>query len=165
MPDVSGVEKRLKPRGETPEKTAEGVEVVEGAREAEGKQGVSEVAEVAGVAEVSEVAEIPVAEQTPVSAPTPITGQKDRLTQEIENVLQEDLTEAFLKMPKEKQKEFKKVGEETTGKIRVLMSKAKINARKILDLIKRWLKLIPGVNKFFLEQEAKIKTDKIIRLS
>jgi len=27
-----------------------------------------------------------------------------------------------------------------------------------------WLKILPGVNKFFLEQEAKIKTDKILAL-
>jgi len=27
-----------------------------------------------------------------------------------------------------------------------------------------WLKLIPGVNKFFLEQEAKIKTDEVLKL-
>jgi hypothetical protein len=34
--------------------------------------------------------------------------------------------------------------------------------KKILALIRDWLKLIPGVNRFFLEQEAKIKTDKIL---
>jgi hypothetical protein len=28
----------------------------------------------------------------------------------------------------------------------------------------QWLKLLPGVNRFFLEQEAKIKTDRIIHL-
>ena len=35
---------------------------------------------------------------------------------------------------------------------------------KIIDVIKKWLSIIPGINKFFLEQEAKIKTDKIMEL-
>lgn len=167
MPDASGLEKRLKPRGETPEeKGAEVVEVEEegeGAREAEGAQETQEVSE---VAEVSGVAEVPVAERVPVSAPAAISPapEKDQLTKKIESVLEEDVTDAFLKMSPKEQKAFKQAGEETTSKIRVLVQKTKINARKILDLIKRWLKMIPGVNKFFLEQEAKIKTDKILRL-
>ncbi len=167
MPDASGVEKRLKPRGETPEEPgAEVVEVeeeMEGARETEGGEGTKEAQEVQGAQEAQEV---PVAERLSVSAPATISAaaQKDRLTKEIESVLEEDVTDAFLKMSPKEQKEFKRVGEETTSKIRALVGKAKVNARKILDLIKRWLKLIPGVNKFFLEQEAKIKTDKILRL-
>jgi len=31
-------------------------------------------------------------------------------------------------------------------------------------LIKKWLLLIPGVNKYFLEQEAKIKADEIVKM-
>jgi hypothetical protein len=44
------------------------------------------------------------------------------------------------------------------------LGQTKIKVNKIIDLIRRWLKLIPGINKFFLEQEVKIKADKIIRL-
>jgi len=67
-------------------------------------------------------------------------------------------------MTPEKQGEFKQKGEETAGKIRSMVETAKENARKIFDLIRDWLRVIPGVNRFFLEQEAKIKTDKILRL-
>ena len=38
-------------------------------------------------------------------------------------------------------------------------------AKKIFQLILEWLKLLPGINRFFLEQEAKIKTDRIIHLN
>jgi len=38
---------------------------------------------------------------------------------------------------------------------------AKFSFRKALGLIRDWLRIIPGVNRFFLEQEAKIKADKI----
>ena len=43
-----------------------------------------------------------------------------------------------------------------------MVSAAKVHSKKILKAIVGWLKMIPGVNKFFLEQEAKIKTDKIL---
>ena len=46
-----------------------------------------------------------------------------------------------------------------------MIETGKAVGRKILKLIRSWLKLIPGVNKFFLEQEAKIKTDKIVDLA
>jgi len=93
----------------------------------------------------------------PVSAKDPVVAQ-------IEELLSEDLTDAFLNMSSEKQREFKQKGEETAGKIRVMLEQVKVNTRKIFNLIRAWLKLIPGMNRFFLEQEAKIKTDKILRL-
>lgn len=83
---------------------------------------------------------------------------------EIDNILAEGLNEVFLKMNPQQQKEFKAKGEETAVKISGLLNKTKVSIGKIIALIRRWLKLIPGVNKFFLEQEAKIKGDKIIRM-
>ena len=44
------------------------------------------------------------------------------------------------------------------------MQQTKIQVKKIFILIISWLKIIPGVNKFFLEQEAKIKADRILDL-
>jgi len=83
---------------------------------------------------------------------------------QIENILEEDLEEIYFSLPPEKQKEFKTKGEETAKKISLALQKTKIKVNQIIKLIKNWLKLIPGVNKFFLEQEAKIKADKIIEL-
>ena len=40
----------------------------------------------------------------------------------------------------------------------------RVKVKRVLELIYEWLKTIPGVNKFFLEQEAKIKTDEIMEL-
>lgn len=60
---------------------------------------------------------------------------------------------------------FKLEGEVTTGLISDLIATAKATAEAVLDLIKGWLKLIPRVNTFFLEQQGKIKTDKIIALT
>lgn len=97
--------------------------------------------------------------------PTPPKKPTDRLTEEIEEILEEDLKELYLAMPKEKQAEFKIKGEETISLVNQLVRAAHVNAKKIFQLIRAWLKIIPGVNRFFLEQEAKIKTDKILLVS
>ncbi|MBI4435683.1 hypothetical protein HY630_03355 [Candidatus Uhrbacteria bacterium] len=136
-----------------------------------------------------EVAQEPVLEQpaegepsTPESAPVgdaPVSDklvttrkaaavapkQVDRLEEEIEDILEEDLKELYVSMPPNKQAEFRQKGEETRSKIREIVASAKVNAKKIFQLIRGWLKIIPGVNRFFLEQEAKIKTDKILLVS
>jgi len=87
--------------------------------------------------------------------------QKDRLTMEVEAVLEEDLAEMYQELSPTKQKEFAVKGEVSAKKIRQLLTETKINVRKIFNVIKEWLKMLPGVNKYFLEQEAKIKADKI----
>jgi hypothetical protein len=101
---------------------------------------------------------------TPAAVPV-APAAKDRVLSEIEAVMAEDLTELFLKLSPEAQREFKAKGEETAGKIKQLLEQAKINVKVIFELVKKWLKSIPGVNHFFLEQEAKIKTDKILALA
>jgi len=152
------------PSKPTPE-TKPVVEVVEKVAE---KQG-SNVAESLNAEELSSVEPEPVKEQVPVApVSTPVNlpePQKDRITKEIEEVMEEDLKELYLSMPKNKQVEFRKKGEETMSAIRVLVRAAHINVKKIFQLIRAWLKIIPGVNRYFLEQEAKIKTDKIIFVS
>lgn len=83
---------------------------------------------------------------------------------EIDKILSEGMHEVFLNLDAKKQKEFKDSGEDTVKKINEVLDKTKVKVDKIISLIKKWLKLIPGINKFFLEQEAKLKADKIIDL-
>ena len=101
--------------------------------------------------------------QAQVSTQSPTA--KDTLTLQVEKVLEEDMTELFLAMKPQDQRVFAAAGEETAGKIRLLLASAAKNAQKILELIRVWLLRIPGVSRFFLEQEAKIKTDKILHLN
>lgn len=89
--------------------------------------------------------------------------QKEK-QKEIEKILEAGLQDIYLSLPPEKQREFKMEGEKTTREINVLLDKTKINIGKIIALIRRWLLVIPGINKFFLEQEAKIKADEIVKL-
>lgn len=99
-------------------------------------------------------------------ATTPVTTDDyhKKREEQIDAYLSEGLSETFLAMPPARQKIFKEQGEVTAKKINVLLDATKINVGKIIDLIKKWLKLIAGVNQFFLDQEAKIKADKIIKI-
>ncbi len=108
---------------------------------------------------------VPEAVSTPAAlqpAPAPAVPHKSPSLVRIESVLEEDLVDFYKQLTPDKQAEFKKAGEETARKIDILLAQAKVQAQKILKLITQWLRLIPGVNKYFLEQEAKIKTDKIL---
>lgn len=109
-------------------------------------------------------------EPTPVISTTPLpstdtlsTDERARV-QAIENILADGLDQVFLQMSPQEQANFKAEGEKAATKISVLLGKAKVGVAKLVVLIRRWLALIPHVNKFFLEQEAKIKADKILKM-
>ncbi|MFA5211130.1 MAG: hypothetical protein WC414_01325 [Patescibacteria group bacterium] len=89
---------------------------------------------------------------------------KDELTVRIEKVMEEGMEDAFQELSPLEQQEFKIKGEETAWKIRQLLKKTHIKIKEIFKLLFAWLRMLPGVNKFFLEQEAKIKADKIFSL-
>ncbi|MCU0679008.1 MAG: hypothetical protein MUC28_00990 [Planctomycetes bacterium] len=91
--------------------------------------------------------------------------QQARLREkEIERILESDLGEIFSSLPPAKQREFKIAGEETARKINQLMAKIRLNMGKVIDLIRKWLTILPGVNRYFLEQEAKLKADEILKI-
>lgn len=130
-----------------PEKSAE---TAEASQAAEGKS----------KKEVSEPASTP----APARRVIPVSAPQDEVLKKIEVILEEDLAEIYSQLPPEKQQQFKIEGEKAASAIRQLLDQTKIKVSKIFGLIVAWLKIIPGVNKFFLNQEAKIKTDRIVEL-
>ncbi len=88
----------------------------------------------------------------------------DPLTQKIEKILEENVGDAYSRLSPLAQQEFKLKGEVVSQKISDLLKSTHIKVKKIFQLILEWLRLLPGINRFFLEQEAKIKTDRIIAL-
>lgn len=101
-------------------------------------------------------------QQQSSSGSNSVVSPKSEQRIEIEHILAEGLEDFYKTMPENRKKEFKVKGEETAGRIEKLLMKSKVKVKKIVSLIKSWLKMIPGVNKYFLEQESKIKADKII---
>ncbi len=99
-----------------------------------------------------------------VAPPAAPAIPKDPVQQEIEDILSEDLGPMFRALDPERQLKFKHEGERVAGVIRTMMHHVTVRAKTFIELIRKWLRLIPGVNKFFLEQEAKIKTDQLMAL-
>ncbi len=96
--------------------------------------------------------------------PSRIPQVRDTLTIQIEHIMEEGLQEAYKELSTVEQQNFKIKGEETAWEIRSILKVAKFKIKTIFRLLLEWLKLLPGVNRFFLEQEAKIKVDKIVSL-
>ncbi len=101
----------------------------------------------------------------PSSAPSSKPAlPKSPLLKNIEHVLEEDMADIYAEMDPAHQMEFKRRGEETATMIERLIVSAKITVQKVFHLIISWLRIIPHVNRYYLEQEAKIKADKIMRI-
>jgi len=90
--------------------------------------------------------------------------QKDEGFKEVEKILEEDLKPLVANMAPDDKAKFEKKGVEVSGQIANMVRTFKLKMGKVVSLISDWLQSIPGVNKFFLEQEAKVKADKIMDL-
>ncbi|MDP3964654.1 MAG: hypothetical protein Q8Q20_03300 [bacterium] len=107
-------------------------------------------------------------QEGPSSSPAPMPAVKEETeigaAKEVENILEEDLREIYAELDPATRQKFKQEGEKTAGTIAILLQATKVKVKKVLSLIKKWLKIIPGLNKHFIEQEAKIKTDKVLAI-
>ncbi|EKD76050.1 MAG: hypothetical protein ACD_43C00240G0002 [uncultured bacterium] len=90
---------------------------------------------------------------------------KSPMQVEIENIMANGLEEAYQTMDAKQQEAFRKKGEEVAHEIETLTTRLKLTARRVIHLIHKWLKMIPGINKFFLEQETKLKTDDVMKFA
>lgn len=99
----------------------------------------------------------PVSPIVTTSAPTATP-----LVTRVETILSAGLQDAYQAMDPQTQVEFKRVGESTASTIARMLKQSKVQVKKIVQLILAWLKIIPRSNPFYLEQEAKIKADKIM---
>jgi hypothetical protein len=114
--------------------------------------------------ESHQAAVIPSPGQSVSTAASTNTVDAQRIA-DIEHILEEDLSEIYFKLPETEKVKFRTTGEKTAREINTLLSAAHIKLKKIIEAITDWLKLIPGVSAFFLEQEAKIKADRLLKLN
>ncbi|MBI4599910.1 hypothetical protein HY732_03225 [Candidatus Uhrbacteria bacterium] len=112
-------------------------------------------------------AEKPKAAGAPAAIPTaaPVRPlKKSALLSSIENVLEEGLLSIYKDLTPKQRKQFKHEGERVAATIEKVLKKAQVKLIELIRIIRRWLQMLPGVNVFFLEQEAKIKAEKILSL-
>ena len=101
-----------------------------------------------------------------ITGTEPVKSERmqDDILIEVEKILEEDLGELVSNMNAKDREKFEKKGLEVSGQIAQMVRTFKLKMEKVVILIREWLQAIPGVNKYFLEQEAKIKSDKIMHL-
>lgn len=87
---------------------------------------------------------------------------KDEVEIEVSKILEDGMKDYFKDLDEVSQQRFKAKGDEVAHQLSTMVRGFKVNVKKVLVLLRDWLLTIPRVNKFFLEQEAKIKTDKIL---
>lgn len=108
-------------------------------------------------------------ETPPAAAPSAPTLYKSPTFQAIEDVLAEDLEEIYFRLEPATQRRFKERGEQTAREIETILLDTKQHVerkmKRILQLIIDWLKLLPGVSRFFITQAAKIKTERVIAIN
>lgn len=97
----------------------------------------------------------------PAAVPVAVVA-KDKVLKEVEEILSADLGDIYANLPDAKKAIFRQKGEEVAQTIRAMFLSGRVKVHAILEAIRNWLRLIPGINKFFLEQEAKIKTDRVL---
>jgi hypothetical protein len=96
--------------------------------------------------------------------PQAVTNQKSPSLIAVEKILEEHVGDLFSQIPQDKRMKFKVQGEETAKKIDSLLHQTKVKVKSILSLLISWLRMIPGVSKFFIEQEAEMKVNKLLAL-
>lgn len=83
---------------------------------------------------------------------------------QVEGVMEEDLEDLYQDLSDAEKLIFKSKGEEAASRISLLLQDARIKIQEIFKILLGWLRYLPGVSRAFVEQEAKIKTDQLIKL-
>jgi len=167
MPDELVPE--LKPKQEAPAQgaTTEALPTPESSVEKPATTGAEQAPKVAPA-----LPELPVEAQPTEKVPeATVDEQKSVLRVKIEGILAKELEPLFEGLPSERQIEFKTAGEGLAMEIEQLLLKfknmpgvaGKVPVHKIVEMIAVWLRTLPGVNKHYIEQASKIKTDEILR--
>lgn len=100
----------------------------------------------------------PVVSAQPVARPAVV----DPEIQEIEGILSEGMEDVYKNLDPQTKQRFRQKGEETANLIKNMAYSVKFTFKWLVGILTSWLMIIPGANKFFLEQEAKIKADSLI---
>lgn len=118
----------------------------------------------APLAEIEQSAPLSPPSAVPSAPPPAAPPDRDEALMMVEGILSENIGEIYRQLSEARQRAFRKKGEEAAIKIKGLLKQAKIIVHEVLALIREWLKMLPQISSYFLEQEAKIKTDKILEM-
>ncbi|MFH1430787.1 MAG: hypothetical protein ABIG71_04730 [Candidatus Uhrbacteria bacterium] len=90
---------------------------------------------------------------------------KTPLREDIEAALADDrIRELYAALEPSVQQAFRVAAERLAARIEVMIAKQKLNIDDVHEEIVDWLHIIPTINRWFLVQEAKVKTDAMLKL-
>ena len=140
-------------------------------KQEEGKDDFSVEQAFEGVPAPSEVkepkapaAQIPAPASIPQTDTPQVTSRKSETLHRIEDIMSEDMTAIYKELPPDVKAQFKEQGEVVAKEVEGMMFKVKVHSKTVFKLVFGWLRIIPHVNKYFLRQEAKLKTDELMKL-
>lgn len=109
-------------------------------------------------------APVQIAMSTSIAAPSQhgTTDPRSGVLKQVEGLLADGLQSLYLSLPESGRAAFKRNGEAVAQKITDMIIIGKVKVKEVWKLIGEWLRVVPGVNRYFLEQEIKIKTDRIM---
>ncbi len=137
--------------------------ITEALPESTGEQLEKKIEQV-GVAKISQSQSEQVGAVVPAAPASAVPAAPVILQKKVEQVLEQGLDDLYGQLNDQDKIKFRTSGEATALKITNLLQQAKVRLSEILKLIRQWLLSIVGINKFFVEQEAKIKARKILQL-
>lgn len=106
---------------------------------------------------------IAAAAPTPVARPAVV--EKSPLRQDIESALaDESLQRIYAGLPPVVQGRFRDDGSTLAAWIETAITTGKLILKELHHHIVAWLRIIPRVNHWYLQQEAKVKTDAILAI-
>ena len=117
---------------------------------------------------VAPASEVPLQTSAQASAPLPVAplppanDPRTGVLKQVEALLSEGLMQLYQSLPESRRAAFKQTGEQVANRITDMIMYGKAKVKEIWTLIGEWLRVVPGVNKYYLEQEIKIKTDRIM---
>ena len=86
------------------------------------------------------------------------------LEREIQHILSEDIADIYRQLPPERKTLVAQEGRVATSRIMDLLHETTVRLKELVKVLRAWLQKIPGLNRFFVEQEARIKARKILTL-
>ena len=113
---------------------------------------------------VSAAETVPAAPKTAAARQSAASETKDKYRVRVERALEQNLWDLYFALPQGAREKFKAEGETAAMALRDAIEGKRVRPNQVLRPILRWLKTIPKVNPYFLEQEAKIKTDMVMNL-
>lgn len=107
-----------------------------------------------------------VAAAAPTPVARPVVVEKTALREDIEAALSDEpLQRIYAGLPPAVQGRFRDEGSILAAWIETAITSGKLILKEVHRRIVAWLRIIPRVNHWYLQQEAKVKTDAIVALS